>query len=317
MVPSAGRGLGLGESPDSERPPLDTNGNDQTGRTELHETLDRLLEVLDLRSLGEASFEATHPNAEAGHLFGGQVLAQAMVAANREFGESPAHSLHAYFLKRGTTTEPIRFETKLLRASRAFRTCQVMASQSVGPILQMTVSYHREEPGPVHQIPMDEVGPPSGEAYEHALLRAMTPGGIEDHETFALPVEIRSIGDLGLFSSEINPPNARCWMRMRGELPDDPVLHQILFAYASDYAIFTAAVNPHPQPITAFQSASLDHAVWFHRPFRIDEWMLFELDSPIAAAGRGIARGLLYDQAGSLVASCVQEGLLRPLREGG
>ena len=280
----------------------------------MHEALNRLLEVLDVRSTGDSAWDASHPNAEAGHLFGGQVLAQALTACNREFGESSAHSFHAYFLKRGTTTEPIRFEVNRLRKSRAFRTCQVLASQAVGPILQMTISYHSEEPGPIHQIPMDDVGPPSGEAYEHALLRAMTPGGLLDKAIFSLPVEIRSVGDLGLFSTEINPPNARCWMRMRGTLPDDPALHQSLFAYASDYAIFTAALNPHPLPITAFQSASLDHAVWFHRPFRMDEWMLFELDSPVAASGRGVARGLLYDRQGTLVASCVQEGLLRPLR---
>ncbi len=280
----------------------------------MHPSLERLLEALELKSVQTGVWEASHPNEDVDHLFGGQVLAQGMVAARHESGEGLCHSLHAYFLSRGTASEPIRFEVTELRRSRAFRTYQVMATQSIGPILQMILSYHDVESGPEHQIPMDDVGPPQGEAYERALLQVMTPGGFDGDQLFELPVEIRSVGPLGLFSTEVNPPNARCWMRMRGALPDDPVLHQILFAYASDYAIFTPAVNPHPQPITAYMSASLDHAVWFHRELRMDEWMLFELDSPVATSARGIARGLLYNRHGSLVASCVQEGLLRPLR---
>lgn len=280
----------------------------------MHPALERLLQVLELRAVGDHAWEADHPLADIGHLFGGQVLAQGMAATRRDSGEGLAHSLHAYFLARGSTSEPIRFEVSQLRSSRAFRTHQVVARQSIGPILQMVISYHDDESGPEHQIPMDEVGPPSGEAYERALLRVMTPGSAEDSTPFELPVEIRSVGELGLFSSEVNPPNARCWMRVRGELPEDPVLHQFLFAYGSDYAVMTAAMNPHPKPITSYLSASLDHAIWFHRPFRIDEWMLFELDSPVARGARGLGRGLLYSRDGTLVASCVQEGLLRPLR---
>ena len=167
---------------------------------------------------------------------------------------------------------------------------------------------------------MDDVGEPEGETYERGLLRAMTPQGQEkkaslgpEEPSFELPVEIRGVGGLALFTSEVRPPQARCWMRMRGALPDDPALHQCLFAYASDYAIMAPAVHPHPFPVTALQSASLDHAVWFHRPFRMDEWLLFELDSPVATGARGIGRGLLYTRDGQLVASCVQEALLRPL----
>ena len=122
------------------------------------------------------------------------------------------------------------------------------------------------------------------------------------------------VGGVGLFSTDVKPPQARFWLRVRGELPDDPSLHQALFAYASDYAIMAPALNPHPISVTSLLSASLDHAVWFHRPFRMDEWLFFELDSPIASGGRGVGRGLLYTREGELVASCVQEGLLRPLR---
>lgn len=283
----------------------------------MHPTFDRLLAVLDLRAEGEGVYRAESPNPDSPRLFGGQVLAQGLAASQREEGGAHANSMHAYFLQRGTSAEPIRLEVTLLRRSRAFRTWQVSATQSVGPILQMIVSYHDAETGPDHQIPMDQVGPPSGEAYEKSLLQLMTPGAFGGQElAIELPVEIRGVGGLALFSSEVKPPQARCWMRMRGEVPDDPALHQCLFAYASDYAIFAPAVHPHPHPVTAFQSASLDHAIWFHRPFRMDEWLLFELDSPLTHGARGIGRGLLYTRDGELVASCVQEGLLRPLREG-
>jgi acyl-CoA thioesterase-2 len=283
----------------------------------VHPALQRLLDVLDVETLDEGVYLARSEGDVGERLFGGHVLAQGMVAAGRATGGGHVHSMHAYFLRRGTARETIRLEVETLRRSRAFLTCQVTAIQSEAAILRMLVSYHDPEPGPVHQIPMDEVGPPEGEAYERALLRVMVPVGHEEATTsFELPVEIRAVGGLGLFSSEIKPPWARCWMRVRGELPDDPALHQTLFAYASDYAVMAPAANPHPFPVTELQSASLDHAIWFHRPFRMDEWLLFELDSPIATGARGIGRGLLYTRDGELVASCVQEGLLRPMRGG-
>jgi acyl-CoA thioesterase-2 len=252
---------------------------------------------------------------EAGHLFGGQVLAQGLVAAHRSLGGGPAHSLHAYFLRRGTPTLPIRYEVQSLRAGRSFRTGTVTAVQNDAAILQMTISYHGEEPGPSHQIPMDAVGGPEGEAYEQALIRAMSHLRDEDDDTpFELPVEIRGVGGIAMFSEEIKPPNVRCWMRVRSRLPDDPLLHQCMFAYASDYAIMVPALHPHPFGIDALQTASLDHALWFHDDFRMDEWVLFELDSPVTRGARGIGRGLLYTESGDLVGSCVQEGLLRPLR---
>jgi len=284
----------------------------------VHPAVERLCRILALERRGDAAFQGRCEDEMGPHLFGGQVLAQALAAANQLSEGVLAHSLHAYFLQRGTPREPIDFEVQVLRRSRAFRTYRVMATQTRGPILQMGVSYHLAEDGPEHQIPMDEVGPPQGEAYERALMQAMSPRVSRDDDSpFELPVEIRGVGGLALFSSEVKPPKALCWMRMRDEVPGDPALHQCLFAYASDYAIFAPVVHPQPRAITAFQSASLDHAIWFHRPFRMDEWVLFELDSPAAAAARGLGRGLLYTRGGELVASCVQEGLLRPLPDRG
>jgi acyl-CoA thioesterase-2 len=284
----------------------------------MHQALRSLLDALTLERVAERAFEGGSPGGMGDHLFGGQVLAQGLAAADHLAEGIPVHSLHAYFLRRGTPAERIRYDVTPLRASRSFRTFQVTAVQGGAPILEMTASYHEPEVGPCHQIPMDEVGPPEGEAYEREMLRTMMPGGVADDAAlpFELPVEIRSVGGLALFTRDVKPPSARCWMRVRGELPEDPALHACLFAYASDYAIMAPALHPHPAPVTAFQSASLDHALWFHRPFRMDEWLLFEIDSPISYGARGLGRGLLYTREGILVGSCVQEGLLRPLSEG-
>jgi acyl-CoA thioesterase-2 len=281
----------------------------------MHPTLANLIIALEPTPIGNGVYRAGQPLDGGNHLFGGQVLAQALAAANRFVGGSLANSLHAYFLNRGNAQDPIEYAVAELRHSRTFQTVEVTATQTGTRILKLAASYHAAEPGPTHQIPMDDVGPPRGEGYERALLRAMTPAGFEDDGMpFELPVEIRGVGGIGLFNTEINPPQSRCWMRVRDALPDDPALHQCLFAYSSDYAIMAPALNPHPFPVTSLQSASLDHAIWFHREFRMDEWLLFELDSPVAHGARGIGRGLLYDREGMLVATCAQEALLRPLR---
>jgi len=287
---------------------------------ETHPALKRLLEALELADLGERVYEARGEADLGSHLFGGLVLAQGLAAAHRESQRARANSLHAYFLHRGNARDSIRYGVELLRRSRAFATYQVTARQGGEAILRMLVSYHDREEGLRHQIPMDRVGPPSGETFERALLRAMTPDAqrdpAEDAVPFELPVEIRGVAARALFTDEVQPPRAHCWMRMRGALPDDPGLHQCLFAYASDYAIMAPILHPHPLPVTAIQSASLDHAIWFHRDFRMDDWVLFELDSPVAADARGIGRGLLYTRDGELVSSCAQEGLIRTLPAG-
>jgi acyl-CoA thioesterase-2 len=273
--------------------------------------LDELLRCLDLKSVGPDRWEGQSPDLDIGHLFGGQLLAQSLVAAHRSLGGGLAHSLHACFLRRGTTARPLGFVVQSLRAGRTVRTGTVTAVQDDAAILQMTVSYHDEEAGPSHQIPMDDVGVPQGEVYEEALVRAMSHlRGFDDRDR-RLPLEIRGVGGIGIFSEEIKPPNARCWIRTRGSLPDEPLVHQCMFAYASDYAMMMPVLNPHPFGIPALQTTSLDHALWFHGDFRMDEWLLFELDSPVSRGGRGVGRGLLYTRAGELVGSSVQEALLR------
>ncbi len=280
----------------------------------MYVVLDELLQCLALKSVGPDHWEGRSPGPDVGRLFGGQVLAQGLVAAHHSLGGGRAHSLHACFLRPGKSARPVGFVVQSLRAGRSFRTGTVTAVQDDAAILQMTVSYHRDEPGPSHQIPMDAVGDPEGEVYEEGILRGVSQlAGYDflDGER-RLPVEIRGVGGIGMFGEEIKPPNARCWMRTRGALPDDPLFHQCLFAYASDFAMMMPVLNPHPISVPTMQTASLDHAIWFHGDFRMDEWVLFELDSPVSRGGRGIGRGLLYTRAGELVASCVQEGLLRP-----
>jgi len=278
------------------------------------ESTARLLALLDLEQIDDACFEGGCESHGGVHLFGGQVLGQALVASQRCSRGHPANSLHAYFLKRGDPTKPIRFRVERRRASRAFETFQVVASQDDTPILEMLTSHHLPETGPEHQIPMGDVGEPGGESYEETLLRLMVPEGhFASDVEFELAVEIRADGGLGLFSRDVRPPSARCWLRLRSRLPDDPALHQACFAYASDYAIMAPALDPHPVTTMDMQTASLDHAIWFHRPFRADEWMFLELDSPAAFGGRAVARGLLYDASGHLVASCTQESTLRYL----
>ncbi len=281
----------------------------------MNRALQNLLGALDLERRADLLYEGGSPPEMGNHLFGGQVVAQALVAVQREAEGVPVHSLHASFLRRGTPRESIAFEVVPLRNSRSFRAFQVLARQQDEVILQATISCHRPEEGPEHQIPVDEIGEPEGEPYEDGMQRAvemLMPEGTAPRRLLDLPIEIRGVGGLALFSEEVKPPVARCWMRTRDRLPDDPALHQCLFAYASDYPVMAPALHPHPVPVLAFQSASLDHAIWFHRPFRFDEWTLFEIDSPITHGARGLGRGLLYTRAGELVASCVQEGLLRP-----
>jgi len=280
----------------------------------MKDSVANLLSLLDLEETSDRSYRARSESMGGQHLFGGQVVAQALVASQRCSRGHPAHSLHAYFLKRGDPNEPIQYDVTPLRASRAFDTYTVTASQKDVPILEMIASHHAPEPGPEHQIPMDDVGAPEGEAYEEALLRVMTPSGRDIGDIgWELPVEIRGVGGLAMFSREVRPPNARVWMRLRSALPEDPMLHQACFAYASDYAVMAPALHPHPVSAMDMQTASLDHAIWFHRPFRVDDWTLFELDSPAAHGARTTGRGLLYDAEGHLVASCAQEAMLRPL----
>lgn len=275
----------------------------------------RLLDLLDLENLELNLFRGSSPRDGRDRIFGGQVLAQALVAARRTVEERIAHSLHAYFLRPGDPKRPILYEVDRIRDGRSFTTRRVVAIQRGEAIFNMSVSFQGEEEGFEHQ--RENPGPvaPDGELYERVIRREVERHvEVErDDRRFELPIEVRAEGGLHLFDESQHPPHLRAWLRAKSHLGDDPGIHQCVLAYASDLTLLVPAVNPHPVGMRSrgFRSASLDHAMWFHRPFRTDEWLLYVQESPVAARSRGFARGEIYDAQGLLVASCAQEGLLR------
>jgi len=275
----------------------------------------RLLALLDLEDLEVNLFRGSSPRDGRDRIFGGQVLAQALVAARRTVAERPAHSLHAYFLRPGDPSRPILYEVDRIRDGRSFSTRRVVAIQAGEAILNMSVSFQAEEEGFAHQ--RDEPGPltPEGELYERVIRREVERhGAVErDDRRFELPIEVRAEEGLHLFDESQRPAHLRTWLRAKSSLGDDTGIHQCVLAYASDLTLLVPAIHPHPVGMRSrgFRAASLDHAMWFHQSFRADEWLLFIQESPIAAHSRGFARGEIYDTRGRLVASCTQEGLLR------
>jgi acyl-CoA thioesterase-2 len=277
----------------------------------------QLLELLDLERIETNLFRGTGPRNGRDRIFGGQVLAQGLVAAGRTAPEDrEAHSLHGYFLRPGDPSIPILYEVDRIRDGRSFTTRRVRAVQRGEAIFNMAVSYQLPEPGFEHQVASGLPREPEGEPYEDAIRREIARHGVvieADDRRFDLPIDVRTVGGLHFAGTLVEPPFTQTWMRARGELGDDLRLHQCVLAYASDLTLLVSAVKPHAVGLTTagFRSASLDHAMWFHRPFRADQWLLFAQDSPVSARSRGFARGSFYTTQGVLVASCAQEGLLR------
>jgi acyl-CoA thioesterase-2 len=280
----------------------------------MSEALRALLQLLDLEQLELNLFRGVSPQDGRPRIFGGQVLAQGMVAALRTVEPGRlAHSLHAYFLRPGDPRAPIVFDVHRIRDGRSFTTRRVVAVQRGEAIFNMAVSYHVPEEGLAHQVAMpDATAPEECPSYEETLRTAAQRRGGELGR-IEFPVEVRTVGGFHAFDEAPRPPHILTWIRTRGPMPDDPGLHQCVLAYASDLTIMVAAVYPHRASMRSpgFQSASLDHAMWFHRPFRIDDWVLHEQESPASAGARGLGRGTIFTRAGELVASCAQEGLIR------
>ncbi|QFR33641.1 acyl-CoA thioesterase II [Ancylobacter sp. TS-1] len=274
-----------------------------------------LVDVLDLEPLEENLFRGSNPPESwpfRTRVFGGQVLAQALVAAQRTV-DLAAHSMHAYFLLAGDPTIPIVYEVERVRDGRSFATRRTVAIQHGRPIFIMSVSFHREEPGLEHQLDLEMVVPtpeevPGIEDLPAAVLERL-PQPVRDYWMRPRPIELRPIG-LGEARSA---PRRALWFRAAGALADDPGLHRAVLAYASDMTLLEATTLVHGTSVLGqnIQAASLDHALWLHRPFRADDWLLYTQDSPSASGARGLARGLVYDRAARLVASVAQEGLIR------
>ena len=288
----------------------------------MSDSLQRLLEILDLERIENNLFRGQNPTDSRRRLFGGQVLAQGLVAALRTVEGRLAHSLHAYFLRPGDPRVPTVFEVDRVRDGGTFATRLVKAIQHGEAILNMSVSFQVDVEGLEHQIAMPaESGEPDGILYEEEMRSGVEKLGFAPPEgdlLFHPPVEIRTVGGLRMFEATSRPPHTNSWVRAKGQLPDDPAIHQCVLAYASDMTLLSNAINAHPVALASpsFQSASLDHAMWFHRPFRIDDWLLYVMESPVSARSRGFCRGTFFTRDGQLVASCAQEGLIR-LRSGG
>ncbi len=281
----------------------------------MSETLDFLVHLLDLEPIEVNIFRGTQPEEERQRVFGGQVAAQALMAAGRTVDHGSVHSLHAYFLRPGDPAVPILYEVDRIRDGRSFTTRRVVAIQHGRAIFNLAASFHDDEAGLEHQFPMPEVPDPESLP---SLPERLAPWRSELSDWFARPhpIDQRYIGDLPWNRREENQPFQRLWIRADGELGDDQLLHSCVATYASDLSLFDTILQPHPVTWedAEFMGASLDHCMWFHRPFRADDWLLYDTDSPVAYGARGLARGFLYDRQGNLVVSMVQEGLARLLR---
>jgi acyl-CoA thioesterase-2 len=285
----------------------------------MDQTLDALVRQLDLEPLEVNLFRGQSRDLGAPRVYGGQVISQALVAAERTVEARVPHSLHAYFLLPGDVNAPIVYQVDRVRDGRSFSARRVQAIQHGRPILSMIASFQAPEPGLEHAAPMPEVPPPESLASFSELVErwlaeaAPVPARIAEAMRMPGAVEFRPVAPQNPLRRLPGEPRQAAWFRAVDRLPDDPALHRWILAYASDSMLIGAALLPHgrswwqPDMIVA----SIDHALWFHRDARVDEWLLYVMDSPSAQSARGLARGLVFDRGGRLVASVAQEGLMR------
>jgi acyl-CoA thioesterase II len=284
--------------------------------------LDEVIDLLDLEQIEVNIFRGESPEGERRQrVFGGQVAGQALVAAGRTVpSDRPVHSLHAYFIRPGDPAVPLVYVVEPVRDGKSFTTRRVTAIQHGKTIFTLSASFHRSEPGFEHADAMPTVpGPDDVEPTADRLRRLYGPAA--DEYTWPNPIDIRHVGPLTAEASRdpslITSRNV-VWLRADGDLPDDPLLHVCLMTYASDMTLLDTVLLAHGTSWSdgLITGASLDHAMWFHRPFRADRWLLYVQDSPVASGARGLARGEVFTRDGELVVSVVQEGLLRPRSKG-
>ena len=283
-----------------------------------------LLRILDLEQLEVNLFRGRSPQVGWQRVFGGQVIGQALVAACRTVDavERPPHSLHAYFLLGGDPKVPIVYEVDRIRDGSSFTTRRVVAIQHGHAIFTMAVSFHRDEPGMTHQAQMPSVPEPDalpGEAEMKQRVLPLMPDAVRRYYERERPIELRPVELDRYLGKKIDGGRFHVWIRTTGALPDEPAIHQCVLAYASDMMLLDSALIPLGRTVfeKTIMAASLDHALWFHRPFRADGWLLYAQDSPSLAGSRGFSRGLIFARDGTLVASVAQEGLLRERRVAG
>jgi acyl-CoA thioesterase-2 len=285
-------------------------------------SLHGLVELLDLERIEQNIYRgASNDIVGNGRVFGGQVLAQALVAAQRTVEEERVcHSLHGYFILPGDTRAPIVYFVDRLRDGRSFTTRQVTAIQKGEAIFNLSASFQVREAGVEHQSEMPDVPGPEGLPNERTLMQPLVDRIPEPHRTVLTrerPIEFRPVEPVDFLRPEPRAPRKYVWFRANGTLGDELLQHQAVLAYASDYGLLGTALLPHALTfqMPRLQAATLDHSLWFHHPFRADEWLLYATDSPSASGARGFTRGSIFRRDGTLVASATQEGLLR-LHEG-
>ena len=288
----------------------------------MSDQLDQLLDLLDLEQIEVNIFRGRSPDETVQRVFGGQVAGQALVAAGRTVpADRPVHSLHAYFIRPGDPAVPLIYTVERVRDGRSFTTRRVSAVQHGKTIFTLSASFHRPEEGYEHADPMPSVPAPetvrsNAERFAEALGMDELPPQMKD-----AAIDVRSVGPISLEAER--DPSLRTrenlvWLRVNGELPDDPLLHVVLMTYASDMTLLDTVLLNHATSWASGRTsgASLDHAMWFHRPFRADQWLLYAQETPAAHGARGLARGEVFTSSGDLVVSVVQEGLVRPARPG-
>ncbi len=275
-----------------------------------------LLELLTLECIETDIFRGESHDIGTPQVFGGQVLGQALAAAGHTVEDRVPHSLHAYFLRRGDVEAPIIYEVDRARDGRSFSSRRVVAIQHGRPIFNLAASFQTMETGIEHQLDMPDVPGPEGLADRSEVsevVLAQVHERMRRYLTRKRPFMVRPLSQLDFLNPQKLEPVKHVWIKAVDKLPDDPLLHQTLMAYVSDYELLGTAVLPHGINFTdtKIQMASLDHALWFHHPFRVDEWLLFAFDSPSASGSRGLARSNVFTRDGKLVASSAQEGLIR------
>ena len=282
----------------------------------MHPVLEDLIALLQLERIEDNIFRGDSRDIGSPQVFGGQVIGQALSAAQHTVDDRIAHSLHAYFLRRGDMDAPIIYEVDRARDGGSFSNRRVVAIQHGRPILNLAASFQNPEKGLEHYAEMPDVPGPEGLQDLTDVAKGVLdkiPAKMRRYLTDKRPFEFRHVKPVNFEAREKLPPQKQVWIRAVDKLPNDPVLHQNLLTYVSDYELLGVATLPHGLSFTrdSFIMASLDHALWFHREFRVDEWLLYSMDSPAASGARGLARGQFFTENGDLIASTTQEGLMR------
>ncbi|STQ74241.1 acyl-CoA thioesterase II [Hafnia alvei] len=283
----------------------------------MSQALKNLLDLLDLEKIEEGIYRGQSEDLGLRQVFGGQVVGQALYAAKQTVPlERNIHSFHSYFLRPGDSSQPIIYDVENLRDGNSFSARRVKAVQHGKPIFYMTASFQTAEPGFEHQNVMPDVPAPESLKSESEIASSMAhliPESVREKFTCEKPLEMRPVNFHNPLMGKVEEPIRNVWFKANGEMPDDPRIHQYLLGYASDFNFLPTALQPHGKGFLepGMQVATIDHSMWFHRPFRLDEWLLYAVESTSASGARGFVRGQFYNRAGELIASTVQEGVIR------